>query len=60
MRFIRDVLAVAIGVVLGFGVVVHTHELIDVVYAVAQMYDLSSTPDNPIRESQTSSARTLQ
>ena len=32
MRFIRDVLAVAIGVVLGFGVVVHTHELIDVVY----------------------------
>ena len=47
MRFIRDVLAVALGVCLGFTVVVHTHELIDVVYAIAEIYELNTPKGNP-------------
>lgn len=47
MRFIRDVLAVALGVYLGFTVVVHTHELIDVVYAIAEIYELNTPNDKP-------------
>lgn len=45
MRFIRDVLAVAFGVCLGFTIVVHTHELIDVVYAIAEIYELNAPND---------------
>ena len=39
MRFLRDVLVVSLGVFLGFVVVVHTHELIDIVHAFVQLQD---------------------
>ncbi|MDB2403042.1 hypothetical protein N9W46_08175 [Litoricolaceae bacterium] len=41
MRFIRDVLAVSIGVFLGFAAIVNSYELIDIVYAFSQLQDLN-------------------
>jgi hypothetical protein len=39
--FIRDVLAVGIGVFLGFVAIVNAHDLIDIVYAFDQLQRLN-------------------
>ena len=41
MGFIRDVLAVGIGVFLGFVAIVNAHDLIDIVYAFDQLQRLN-------------------
>ncbi|MEL0321835.1 MAG: hypothetical protein VXA68_07510, partial [Gammaproteobacteria bacterium] len=40
LRFLRDVVAIGIGVFLGFVAIVNTHELVDVVYAFSQLQRL--------------------
>jgi len=40
LRFVRDVLAVGIGVYLGFAPIVNSHDLIDIVYAFNQLQQL--------------------
>jgi len=40
LRFIRDVLAVGVGVFLGFTAIANTHDLIDVVSAFSQLQQL--------------------
>jgi hypothetical protein len=40
LRFIRDVVAIGLGVFLGFVAIVNTHELVDVVYAFDQLQRL--------------------
>lgn len=41
MRFIRDVLAISLGVFLGFVAIVNTHELVDIIYPFVQFQDLN-------------------
>ncbi len=41
MRFIRDILAISLGVFLGFLAIIHTHNLVDVVFAFVQLKDMA-------------------
>ena len=41
MRFLRDVSAISLGTFLGFVAIVHTHELIEMVYAFVRLQELA-------------------
>mgnify|MGYP001256186896 FL=1 len=43
MQFLRDVSVVSLGVVLGFIVILNTHDIIDVVHGLIQLQDLRLT-----------------
>jgi len=43
MQFLRDVSVVSLGVVLGFIVILNTHDIIDVVHGFIQLQDLRLT-----------------
>ncbi len=47
MQFLRDVSVVSLGVVLGFVVILNTHDMIDIVHGLVQLQDLrlTSLPD---------------
>ena len=40
MRFVRDVVAVGIGVFLGFAAIVNYYDLVDIVYVFSQLQQL--------------------
>ena len=40
MRFLRDVFAIGLGVFLGLGAILNTHELLDVIHGFVQLESL--------------------